>query len=1059
MNRRHLLLLSLLLASHSAAQQSLPTTPPSQETAQRVTDYSVAFQAKVLGRLILALQVPAGTTVIPGSFRLGGVPVQPVSGPSGTLYFQTSLQSGLLQYQLQHSGPPPAPLPLQTAQYQPDTARLTVITPEFNQRDFQQASRPATTPAERPSGLIRFPLEGATTGSSTNVHLVYQGNVPDLLVNGVIIPTSRIGTRLTGENHGELTYIAVPLLTGPNTIQAGNETVTVYRPGTATQLQFEALSISADGFTPNTIKITTQDASGHTADLGSVTLRISGAQPATPDASPTQSGYQLALQQGVGYLRLKPQTTGEIEITAWKLSGQYRARLTPDSQGSLAAYGSLTLPLADPSTLTASQINLEGKLTADLPFAGGNLKVNADSTGGQVLSEIDSPRHVVRGDAGTVTQDVTSRGPVALTYENLSDHQSGFKATYALKAGIHPLTGQAANTDSMNVTAFLNDRWSLHADFALLNSGLRELTFSEDQLVLDLGANVAPYSETLSVTRVLDGQSRQDTLTRGVDYSIQYLTGTVVLTRTVPRDPNTAPPTITVQFSRPGDPASDKIQYGVSARYAYGNASRQTITSASGGDIVMAAVAEADQANSATFGVRTSYRTPNLAARSLIMYNAGLNGSGWHAEAEIRQQSTRTQTWVRATSQSENYPGPLKTEAGTVITAETRLNVLPEQPGRPGFNVIGRGEYNTVRPGRAEVLAEISKQKWSVAGGLSWLTDGNLQAVAELGYGGSGGLRLRQATSLNGGQNETRMTGNLPLTDHLTLKADNRLGWGEGGAQNQGSIGVNAYYGVSQYDVTYELPSSSGQPGRWRTGVSAEWPLDAHWTVGGRLNLYVAPSQAGSASASVRYSSNPPLVAPGGVNAGTQASLTVEGSYDSNLKFGVKTSLTHVSGRWTVGETGQSVFGNQSGHDYALGLAWRGDRAAFLSTTRYRTALFTSTPALSHLSEFSLAYKAFDLRTGLLLESRTPYDSLTWLVSFGTTAWITERLGIGARYALNGNTASRNLNQTFSVEGTLVPVQGVGVSAGYTYAPNSPSTLPAPYRPGFYLRFDTLIGH
>lgn len=1018
-----------------------PTTPPPVArapqapeafTLQRESTVEVTYDAQVKGSVVVGHQPPPGEVDL-ASVTLNGQPVTPRVGKSGTLYVLGAPTRGVITYRVSHEGPLPALNRPVTAQYQVETGRLTLTDPDFNVGDFNRAA-PPPAPQSRSEGVLRFPLAGSVLSSSTNVDISYRGEVPELRVNGEVVGHERIGKRVTGQGFGELHYIAVPLAVGENVLEAGGERITVYRAGPATQVRFEALDANADGFTPNSIRVTALDKDGRPSDLGSVTLQIDGAQPLTPDALPTQAGYQLALQQGQGILRLQPQTGGMVRITAWRLAGGYQATLTPTGAGSAAVYGSVRVGLGG----TGTDLALDGRATVDLPALGGHLQVVADSRGVQTLAEVQTPRHLVRGDGATVTQDLTARGPVAASYDN-----GRFRVRYALRAAQNPLTGAAVNGDGLSASAQLTEHLSLTGTYAASEAASQVRTFPVTALVLDLGPNVTPDSETVTVTSTRGGSSSVRTLTRGVDYSVQYLTGSVVLTRPI-ADPDAT--LITVTFQRPGDRTNLQRAASLSARYAWGNLIG---SGTSGGEIVGGVVREGPD-GTLTFGVRGRWASASSSAKLLALYQ-----NGYRAEGEVRWRGGTGEVWVRGVTQGAGYSGPFAGEAGTTLTGEARVPLLAETPAAPGVNALVRGEYSTLEPGRAELLGEVRRPAWSAALGGAWSTDGNLQVVGEAAFRGPFGVKLRHAQSVNGGDSETRLTASAPLNDRLTLKAEDRVLWTANGMQQIGSLGVTGRYGVSQYDVTYELPGQSGAEGRLQAGVTAELPLNDHWSVGGSLRTYLTPRVSGTASADLRYSDLLPQA--GATSQGMRASLGADLSYDQGWKFGVRSSLSLTRGHWTLSEAGQSVFGDAGGHNYAFGAAYRGERLAFLNTLRYQTELFSATPGVSNLAEVNYAWKNADVRGGLLLASQTPYDALLWQVSLGGTAWLTERLGIGTRYALTGLSGDSALSHALSIEGTAVPLPGLGLSVGYTYAPGVPSGAAAAVRPGFYVKLDTLL--
>lgn len=232
-----------------------------------------------------------------------------------------------------------------------------------------------------------------------------------------------------------------------------------------------------------------------------------------------------------------------------------------------------------------------------------------------------------------------------------------FSARYALKAAANPLSGTVYDADgaSAGVQAGPVSVFGYHAQ---LDQGRQSVTADPLTGIVDLGTGVTPGSETVTLSGTEGGLSRQRTLTRGVDYTVIYDTGTLVLTRPVGlSDPGLDAAQLTVTFNRPGDRGALAPVWGAGVRRAWGSFAGN---GASGGEVTAAYVAEAGQG---TFGVNATLQEPGRLVRVL-----GLVSSGVRAELSVKQALGKGALNVTAT-QTEGYSGVLEGVPGTTVSA------------------------------------------------------------------------------------------------------------------------------------------------------------------------------------------------------------------------------------------------------------------------------------------------------------------------------------------------------------------------------------------------------
>ncbi|MFC5849128.1 hypothetical protein [Deinococcus petrolearius] len=1008
------MLLSAALLLGGAQAITLPAIPTAGPVSSvtRESTITLGLEVAASGTLLIAHTLPDGATFVPGSAAADGQPIDVRIGHSGQLYFTVNAGTRVVTYRVTHQDALPT-------LDEPGILRVTeqgqdLLQGDVDRDDARTAQRPKETAPGRTSGVLRLPLDGAVIQEhSTSVQVNYVGTEPELRVNGDVVAAALIGKRVQGQSFGELTYVAVPLRPGPNTIQAGGETITVQVPGVAVQVAFSLLQ-AGDARRPAVVRVQVQDAAGLPVRVPNVTLSIEGAQPLNPDAIPSTPGYQLALEEGGADLRLRPQAGGQVQLTARSYAG-----LGSFTLGGTAA----PLIVGNASVTLGNLVTASGRATVEVPAFGGQLRAYADSAGLQPLEEVQTPRHLITGDASLLQNDLTARGSVAAEYR-----RPGFSARYALKAAAEPFGERQYNADGAAVKVQTGpvEVFGYHA---LTEAGSQKITADPLIGIVDLGAGLIPGSETVVLTGAVEGLSRTRTLTRGVDYTIVYDTGTLTLTRPVSfTDPELEAPQLTVTFSRPGDTAQRSAAWGVGARHTWG-------TSLNGGEIV---AAYGQEAGRGAFGVKGTLTSPGRQFRVL-----GLVSGGVRAEVGLKQLLGQTGVLtVAATTQSEGYDGLLKGMPGTNVNAELVT------PIAGAFGVKASAAYASVTGTLgAELLGTLTQPGWTAGLGIGATTSGQVFAVVEAGVNAPYAVKLRHAQGLTGQVSETTLSAALPVTRDLAVKVEDRVSWGSQGVQHAGAIGLAGRFGVSQYDVTYELPNAAGAAGRVRAGVQAEMPLGDHWSVGLRATTYVFPALTTQATVETRYRQD-----------GLLATLGLDATVQEGLTAGVRGSLTYGQGPWTASLMGQSAFGVQAGHKYAAGLAYRGDTVAVLSTARYEVGALAQAGGLASLTtDATYHLQRIDLRAGLGLRTSANFQALTWQAYTGGTYWLTPRLGIGGLYRIIGQRPTGVVGSSTSLEVTVVPVAGLGVTAGYAFVPTTVILSEREAQRGGYVRLDVLF--
>ncbi|HEX6853149.1 MAG TPA: hypothetical protein VF139_17270 [Candidatus Polarisedimenticolaceae bacterium] len=333
---------------------------------------------------------------------------------------------------------------------------------------------PAKDPLERvvrespPVVAIVSPADGHRAGGSQlAVEVAYPvGSRPVLEVNGVEVPTSRIGATSTLPSRGLAAsrYVGVSLVPGPNLLRfhadgaEGSVERTVHVPGPVAALRLSPPETRwlADGVTPGRVRVEAVDAGGmRVAESPVVTVEIDGARPLAPDADPGADGWQIALEQGAAALDLAPRTfPGRVDLRArrdeleaeilvevlpaggaWRLVGLAEARVAGD--GGVEGEGGVPPgPDAEAlgsdarlAVLARGPIGRDARLTVSLDTAR-----RRDTT--RLFGGFEPDRFFpVYGDSSIESRETERQGPLFVRvdapsgFAQLGDFETGFERT------------------------------------------------------------------------------------------------------------------------------------------------------------------------------------------------------------------------------------------------------------------------------------------------------------------------------------------------------------------------------------------------------------------------------------------------------------------------------------------------------------------------------------------------------------------------------------------------------------------------------------------------------
>jgi len=1055
--------------------------PTAARTSTVTLPFSSGQTASSSTSLTVVHRIPAGASYVVGSSKLDGRAIpDPRVLPSGEVAWTLSgVANGTVSYDLDHQDVLPAladpalilseGTTLQTLQGKVSAADMDKINtgPKVSTEQAEPTSAPRTNP-----GALALPLDGSVFRDRDRIGLTVvtpKGDTRVPSVNGVALTSDLVSSRSEDENGTVTTsYLGVPITTGRNVLSLGSETVTVTLAGPTTRLEFTPVSLLADGRTPVRLRVTAFDAAG--VPSGSRFLHIeTSPEPLTPDADPGDSGYQIALKDGVGEIVLTPQALpGNITVRALVDSQYVRQSydLTPSGQSLGVAVGSVTVsfPGENGSGIGAPVVTAQGRASYQGPLGGGALSLAADSAG---LSVPVDPllRYPGYGDASQEGTALTGLDPVALSYD-----RPGFRVQY--RQGPLPVTvfDLGTNLTALSGTLGDPDGFSVSGYVAAVPGDLKSETLTPDgtRLLRLAQGDLIPNSESVTLIHSRLGlEVKRETLVQNVDYTLDPVSGVITLIRGL----------------SPTDGTLDDLQVLVSYRLLDANAGRRI---AGGGQVqavlgnLTLAAAVVSQDGVFTSGVRARY-DDGLARGSLrVAYANGLQVLG-----DFTVRAPNTVAVATLSSQDGSYNGLNGTSSGTVFRAhlEQKLSV--------NLSAVLDGEYHNLPQGVSTDTdlsgtpfysspltdANVTDTRGGSVSGLGKFQYGTFSvgAGARYAFGDVNGLAVIGSAGYHDAGVDVDLTHAQPVSGNLlpvtVLQGRVRIGraGGQGavfGVQDQYTWGGDNLATVSlgtdfsgvglantNYAVSYQLPTASGAGNRARFGADTSLPLGGGFTAGLRgaaLRDFSAGLNTYSAGADLRYAGT-------GLQASLGADLAMDTVFHTVLHGGLSGQVTDrlsLSADGTLDLT-QDAPGGRAG----LGYAYRSGQFNSLGYARYRSgSLAGATPEFTAGLSAEAHAESYRVQGGvdtrLLLNDA---GSFTWQPALGGTFYLGDRFGVGAwgRALIQpGNTV-----YGYGLELSARALPGTWISAGYNFAgfDGLTSGTGVPTRAGLYLRLDLTL--
>lgn len=1045
------------------SQGTLNVAAPVAPTLERRSTVTLPFDVpKQATELVVAHQPPAGAKYVPGSAKLDGKPLSdPLLGAKGMLYWVIpAQQKGAVTYDLSHTqalGTLPQPaLMIRLA-----GERSEVLQGQLDKADLQSATLLSQDNAEvtENAGAIKLPQDKSLVRIRDRISVTVEAPIgashPQLVVNGKAVSDDLIGENTQDGPRGvqRLTYVGVPIVTGPNTLTFGDSSIQVMRVGPAAQLDITPLNLVADGSTPVRLKIRALDAYGNPSTLPNLTLYPS-LEPYVADSDTGQSGYQLALKDGEGILSLQPQSAPialDLGVDLGKDLKTYHYQVTPDLHAVGVGMVSATVGLHSNFDWD-NDFTWQARAYSENPIGKGKLYVAADKDDlPQTDDKTPLERYSVYGDASTESVPLQGIDPVAAVY----DHPS-FQLAYrrmqmpvdVLPVGTQFTAFTATTKRNPIVSGFVAGVPSdLVTDQVITPNGTRILHLPQGKL--------AAGSETLQVvTYDKNGgkELRRTLLVRNTDYILDEYTGLVTFVKPLDAfdyDLNTV--RVLASYRLDGDVSHRDMAYGIQIKqkgeyYTVG-----------------AAAVHLDDQN--TYGVRATYDRDNVHGQASIAYADGVQASADYAASWTNRWGKKDSANLSARYQNEDYDGLAPFSVGLNLDAQYTAGITSN------FVAIAEAEYhskptlnsvdNTLNPddvkgGSVTLRGDYHLDPFSVGAGVKYAFGDiyGVGAVGSVGYHRKPfDIDVVHTLPITGNlNNETDITARYYLTQNVSLALKDEVTWGVGQAVG---LALDAAVGNVNYAIGYDLPNASGSGNRARFGVNTSLPLNSQWSVGlhgSALYDVSADTVEGAAGADFAYKS-------------TNYSATVGGDVVHNadgwgtvLRGGITGSITP---NLVLTADGLGEFGaGKDGKRLNFGYAYRNNTLNSLGYLRYiNGSLAGNDPKL--LWGLSAEYRrpAWAVRAGV--DTRTLLDdddSFTAQYYASGKYYLTDYLALGAWAHLLSQPSTDLSMWGYGVEGSVRALPGFWLSAGYNFKGFDGLDITNIYtKKGLYLRVDLTL--
>jgi uncharacterized repeat protein (TIGR01451 family) len=898
--------------------------------------------------------------------------------------------------------------------------------------------------------------------------------------------------------------------------------------GPATTIRIVALRNTTEPVDQPGLLIEAFDSEGNPANDEYVTLTTTP-EPYEPDAS-SMVGYQAKLVNGSAIVRLQPVGPGpQRNVTQPEVKAEARISNSNGTVSSSATFRSIDL--SGPS-LAPSNAGVEGASRGWIIVGNGGVGLNygvndkgvigfsvdgslkafargpifndilltaainqgaaynfndgSFAVGGS-LNPLANPyqRFPLLGDSSRIGQDARSgdgfyvrleKGLSNLTYGTVNPGFQGLLTSYQpeftgvtgnLNAGIFNLRGFAAYVP--NATQFLKRQGDGTSIFRTSNAPNTDTP----------GAGVVDGSERISVVtydrnapslRLVESQ-----LVRGADYTMDYASGTVSLTKPIySSDSNGNPVFLEMYYAAAGPAVKSDWRYGAQARLNLGG-------------LNLTGTYIGVQPNLVNlFGIGASY-----AAQGFGIALEGTQSNGKLGVAgRLNVQAGGFEAQIRYQDREPGYVDPT-----TALPAQGRSLTAAATIGSPdGFSLTGRFAQNIVYPGPTndagslEARYSFGRDGFSIAAGLLGNVDLNNNVQIASNYYASLGIQaplgpirlgLTQRIGLSAGTDaQTLVSLDYALSPNFGIRLSDTLTYQAAGIRQQLSLGargtfsntellrtalgntpeVPSTFGTTNIAASYDLDTVDGNASRARVGVDTNLPLSTNFSLllGAEATLPAKGDATYAGNFGVLFSND---AFKGSARAGyslTAGKLkqvyTLGGIFQPSDTLALSPSLEYTVG----GPEGE-------GGRFSIAGAIRQDDWTLVTNNTGKFGFYA--PALGNAfeGEVRFGYQAAErlfLRAGFGYGLRGP--QFIGQIGGGLTYYFTDTFGLGFNAAYQFSPAYKNgitdvnaaSNLVLGVEGSLRLLTGLNLNAGFNVNGIDSGTNPYLFAPGFYVRLE-----
>jgi uncharacterized repeat protein (TIGR01451 family) len=1071
--------------------------PPAKRESQ-ITSLAKVSEALVGSQIIIANKLPAGATYIPGSSRqltspnfdvnaqpVDGMwnassdqPSKPISDPwvSGDTLFWALPADGMtygVTYRVAHEGA-------------------------------------ITFPPNCRAVILAIP-----GGSSANQ---YRENGLD--------PSSAVGKLIgLGEYRllqGDKVYLAAFATARPAELGAARVAV----GGPATAIRIVALRNTTEPVDQPSLLIEAFDAEGNPANDEFVTLTTSP-EPYDPDAS-AAVGYQAKLVDGSAIVRLQPVGPGPgRNVTQSNVKAEARITNGGGTVSSSATFRSTDL--SGPS-LSPNKAGVEGASRGWIIVGNGGLGVNYGAPGftidgslkafargpifndilltaavnqgaaynfndgsfavGGSLNPFANPyqRFPLLGDSSRIGQDARSgdgfyvrleKGLSNLTYGTVNPGFQGLLTGYQpeftgvtgnLNAGIFNLRGFAAYVP--NATQFLKRQGDGTSIYRTSNAPSTDTP----------GASVVDGSERISVVtydrNAPSLRLEERLLARGADYTIDYASGTVSLTKPIySSNENGNPVFLEMYYASAGPAVKSDWRYGAQAGVNLGGLNLTGTYIGVQPSLVN------------LFGIGASYAAQGFG----IALEGTQSGGKLGVAGRLNVQSGGFEAQIRYQDLAPGYIDPTTGQPtqGRALTAGATI-------GSPdGFSLTGRFAQNvnynaglTNDAGSLEARYSFGRDGFTIAAGLLGNVDlnNNVQIIGSEKYYASLGIQaplgpirlgLTQRLGLNKGTDaQTLISVDYALSPNFGIRLADTLTYETAGIRQQLSLGARGSFsntellrtalgntpeipnafGTTNIAASYDLDTVDGNASRARVGVDTNLPLSTNFSLllGAEATLPAKGDATYAGNFGVLYSSD---TIKGSARAGYSLTAnklkqvyTLGGIFQPSDTLAFSPSLEYTVG----GPEGE-------GGRFSIAGAIRQDDWTLVTNNTGKFGFYAPKLGNNLEGEVRFGYQAAErlfLRAGFGYGITGP--QFIGQIGGGLTYYFTDTLGLGLNAAYQfmpafsnaGTPVPTSSNLVLGIEGSLRLLTGLNLNAGFNIGGSDNGVNPYLLSPGFYVRLE-----